>query len=89
MHTAIRRAGAAGTRMPPAWPASASAAPPLTLTGPATCAVVLRGIDLFGYPTAEVSDAFSDSLPPTLRLSGGGLYLTSVSVHAKSVPAES
>ncbi|MET8441100.1 hypothetical protein FKO01_25790 [Mesorhizobium sp. B2-3-3] len=36
---------------------------PLTLTGPAACAVVLRGIDLFGYPTAEVSDAFSDSLP--------------------------
>ncbi|MFD9833223.1 hypothetical protein [[Kitasatospora] papulosa] len=62
---------------------------PLTLAGPAACAVVLRGIDLFGYPTAEVSDAFSDSLPPTLRLSGSGLYLTSVSVQAQSVPAES
>ncbi|MEV1025082.1 hypothetical protein [Streptomyces sp. NPDC050264] len=61
---------------------------PFTLTGPSACPVVLRGIDLFGYPTAEVSDALRDSLPPTLRLSGDGLYLTAVSVHAEHVPVE-
>ncbi|MGW7088990.1 hypothetical protein ACWGH2_36585 [Streptomyces sp. NPDC054871] len=60
-----------------------------TLAGPSACPVVLRGVDLFGYPTAEVSDALGGNLPPTLRLSGDGLYLTSVSVHAEPVPAES
>lgn len=62
---------------------------PFTLTGPSACPVVLRGINLFGYPTAEVSDALGESLPPTLRLSGDGLYLTAVSVHAEPVPVES
>ncbi|MET7370864.1 hypothetical protein ABZS61_34435 [Streptomyces sp. NPDC005566] len=61
----------------------------LTLTGPSACPVVFRGIDLFGYPRAEVSDAVSENLPPTLRLSGDGLYLTAVSVRAAPVPAES
>ncbi|MFD4029695.1 hypothetical protein ACFWVP_03970 [Streptomyces sp. NPDC058637] len=62
---------------------------PFTLTGPSACPVVLGAVDLFGCPTAEVSDALSDSLPPTLRLSGDGLYLTAVSVHAEPVPVES
>lgn len=62
---------------------------PFTLTGPSVCPVVLGGIDLFGYPAAEVSDALSAGLPPTLRLSGDGLYLTAVSVHAQPVPVES
>ncbi|GGV66016.1 hypothetical protein GCM10010277_73540 [Streptomyces longisporoflavus] len=62
---------------------------PSTLTGPSACPVVLRGIDLFGYPTAEVSEALSEGLPPTLRLSGDGLYLTAVSVRAEPVPVES
>ena len=62
---------------------------PFTLTGPSACPVVLRGINLFGYPAAEVSDAFSDGLPPTLRISGDGLYLTAVSLHAEPVPVES
>ena len=62
---------------------------PYTLAGPSACPVVLLGIDLFGYPTAEVSDALGDSLPPTLRLSGDGNYLTAVSIHAEPVPAES
>ncbi|MEV0528734.1 hypothetical protein AB0I66_35475 [Streptomyces sp. NPDC050439] len=62
---------------------------PLTLTGPSACPVVLGGIDLFGYPTAEVTDALGESLPPTLRLSGDGLYLAAVSVHAQPVPVES
>ncbi|WP_250291689.1 hypothetical protein [Streptomyces atroolivaceus] len=61
---------------------------PFTLTGPSACPVVLHGIDLFGYPTAEVSDALSDILPPTLRLSGDALYLTGASVHAEPVPFE-
>ncbi|MFC8230321.1 hypothetical protein [Streptomyces sp. NPDC057287] len=60
---------------------------PFTATGPSACPVVLCGIDLFGYPTAEVSDALGDSLPSTLRLSGDGLYFTAVSVHAEAVPA--
>ncbi|MEV8319275.1 hypothetical protein AB0Q95_34470 [Streptomyces sp. NPDC059900] len=62
---------------------------PSTLAGPSACPVVLRGIDLFGYPAAEVADALEDSLPPSLRLSGDGLYLAAVSVHAAPVPAES
>ncbi|MGE6735526.1 hypothetical protein, partial [Streptomyces sp. NPDC059900] len=62
---------------------------PSTLAGPSACPVVLRGIDLFGYPAAEVADALEDSLPPSLRLSGDGLYLSAVSVHAAPVPAES
>ncbi|MFJ8981538.1 hypothetical protein [Streptomyces sp. NPDC102282] len=62
---------------------------PFTLTGPSACPVVLGGVDLFGYPTAEVSDALSDSLHPTLRLSGDTLYLNAVSVHAEPVPVES
>ncbi|MFC9943923.1 hypothetical protein [Streptomyces pratensis] len=62
---------------------------PFTLAGPSACPVVIRGINVFGYPTAEVSDALSDSLPLTLRLSGDGLYLTAVSVHAEPVPVES
>ncbi|MEU1487170.1 hypothetical protein [Streptomyces sp. NPDC005752] len=62
---------------------------PFTLTGPSACPVVLRGIDLFGYPTAEVSDALNAGRPPTIRLGGGGLYLTAVSVHAEPVPVES
>lgn len=62
---------------------------PFTLTGPSACPVVLWSIDLFGYPTAEVSDALGEGLPPTLRLSGNGLYLTAVSVHAEPVPVES
>ncbi|MFF4243595.1 hypothetical protein ACFYY2_03865 [Streptomyces sp. NPDC001822] len=62
---------------------------PFTLTGPSACPVVLRGINLFGYPTAEVSDALGGGLPATLRLSGDGLYLTAVSVHAEPVPVES
>ncbi|MGW6059017.1 hypothetical protein [Streptomyces sp. NPDC055189] len=62
---------------------------PFTPTGPSACPLVLRGIDLFGYPTAEVSDALSESLPPTLRLSGDGLYLSAVSVHAEPLPVES
>ncbi|MFG2591277.1 hypothetical protein [Streptomyces sp. NPDC048438] len=61
---------------------------PFTLTGPSACPAVLGGIDLFGYPTPEVSDALSDSLPPTLRLSGDGLYLNAVSIHAEPVPVE-
>ncbi|MGW0903284.1 hypothetical protein [Streptomyces sp. NPDC002853] len=62
---------------------------PFTLAGPSACPVVLRDINLFGYPTAEVSDALGDSLPPTLRLSGDGLYLTGLSLHAAPVPIES
>ncbi|MEV2254443.1 hypothetical protein AB0I94_28320 [Streptomyces sp. NPDC050147] len=62
---------------------------PFTLTGPSACPVVLCGVDLFGYPPAEVSDALSGNLPPTLKLSGEGLYLTAVSLHAASVPVES
>ncbi|MFD6276010.1 hypothetical protein ACFWFI_10635 [Streptomyces sp. NPDC060209] len=62
---------------------------PFTLTGPSACPVDLRGINLFGYPAAEVSDALGDSLPPMLRLSGDGLYLTAVSVHTEPVPVES
>ncbi|WP_371524965.1 hypothetical protein OG302_01565 [Streptomyces sp. NBC_01283] len=62
---------------------------PFTLTGPAACPVVLRGIDLFGYPAAEISDALSEGLPPTLRLSADGLYFTAVSVHAEPVPVGS
>jgi hypothetical protein len=59
-----------------------------TLAGPSACPVVLHGIDLFGCPTAEVSGALGDSLPPTLRLNGAGLYLTAVSVHAEPAPVE-
>ncbi|MEW1693549.1 hypothetical protein [Streptomyces sp. NPDC091263] len=59
------------------------------LTGPSACPVVLGSVNLFGYPTHEVRDALSDSLPPALRLSGDGLYLTTVSVHAEPVPVES
>ncbi|MFB4426875.1 hypothetical protein C5F59_038025 [Streptomyces sp. QL37] len=59
------------------------------LTGPSACPVVLHGIDLFGYPTAEVTDALGESLPSTLRLRGNGLYLTAVSAHAGPVPVES
>lgn len=62
---------------------------PLTLTGPSACPVVFRGIDLFGFPRAEVADAVSGKLPPTLRLSGDGPYITAVSVHATPIPAES
>ncbi|MER6240378.1 MULTISPECIES: hypothetical protein [Streptomyces] len=62
---------------------------PFTLTGPSACPVVLRSINLFGHPAAEVSDALGDSLPPTLRLGGDGLHLTTVSVHAEPVPVES
>ncbi|HBF79943.1 MAG TPA: hypothetical protein DD420_08430 [Streptomyces sp.] len=62
---------------------------PFALTGPSACPVALDGIDLFGYPTAEVSDALEDGLPPTLRLNGDGRYLTTVSVHAEPVPVES
>ncbi|MEU6765732.1 hypothetical protein ABZ916_24840 [Streptomyces sp. NPDC046853] len=62
---------------------------PFTLTGPSACPVALRGIDLFGYPTAEVSDALNEGLPPTLRLSGEGAYLSAVSLHAEPVPVES
>ncbi|MGW1818621.1 hypothetical protein ACWCQM_34290 [Streptomyces sp. NPDC002125] len=61
---------------------------PFALTGPSACPVVLRGIDLFGYPTTEVSDALGESLPPTLRLSIDGSFLTAVSVHAQPVPVE-
>ncbi|MFD4476785.1 hypothetical protein ACFWPU_11855 [Streptomyces sp. NPDC058471] len=61
---------------------------PFTRTGPSACPVVLRGIDLFGYPAAEVADALSEGLPPTLRLSGDGLYLTGVSFHAGPIPVE-
>ncbi|MFF1711457.1 hypothetical protein [Streptomyces sp. NPDC058268] len=62
---------------------------PFTLTGPSACPVALRGVDLFGYPAAEVADALSEGLPPTLRLSGDGLYLTAVSIHAEPIPVES
>ncbi|MEU5957866.1 hypothetical protein [Streptomyces sp. NPDC047525] len=62
---------------------------PFTHTGPSACPVVLRGIDLFGYPATEVSDALGEGLPPTLRISGNGLYFTAVSVHAEPAPAES
>ncbi|MGW7067202.1 hypothetical protein ACWGII_13870 [Streptomyces sp. NPDC054855] len=62
---------------------------PFTLTGSCACPVVLCGVDLFGYPAAEVSDALGGNLPPTLKLSGEGLYLTAVSIHAASVPVES
>ncbi|MFJ3706188.1 MULTISPECIES: hypothetical protein [Streptomyces] len=62
---------------------------PFTLAGPSACPVVLRGIDLFGYPTAEVSDALHDGLSPTLRLSGDGLYLSAVSVRVEPVSVES
>ncbi|MET9593068.1 hypothetical protein ABZY45_19245 [Streptomyces sp. NPDC006516] len=62
---------------------------PFTLDGPSACPVVLHGIDLFGYPTTEVSDALGDSLPPAFRLSGDGPYLTAVSVRAEPVPVES
>ncbi|HET6855989.1 MAG TPA: hypothetical protein VFH94_02700 [Streptomyces sp.] len=51
---------------------------PSTLAGPSACPVVLHGIDLFGYPAAEVSNALRDSLPPTLRLRGDGRYLSAV-----------
>ncbi|MGW6316425.1 hypothetical protein [Streptomyces sp. NPDC055099] len=61
----------------------------LTLTAPSACPVVLRGIDLFGYPAAEVSYALGDGLPPTLRVSGDGLYLSAVSAHAEPVSVES
>ncbi|MEV6757045.1 hypothetical protein [Streptomyces sp. NPDC051214] len=59
-----------------------------TLAGPSACPVIFDGIDLFGYPATEVSDALSEGLPTTLRLSGDGLYLAAVSVHAQPVPVE-
>ncbi|WP_369211439.1 hypothetical protein [Streptomyces flavofungini] len=61
---------------------------PFTLTGPSACPVVLDGIDLFGHPAAEVSDALCDEWPPALRFSGDGPYLTAVSVHAEPAPTE-
>ncbi|MGW6268896.1 hypothetical protein [Streptomyces sp. NPDC055060] len=61
---------------------------PSTLTGPSACPVVLRGIDLFGYPTTEVTDALGHDLPPTLRLDADNRYLTVISLHAKPEPVE-
>ncbi|MFJ8885137.1 hypothetical protein ACIRJR_17255 [Streptomyces sp. NPDC102402] len=62
---------------------------PFTLTGPSACPVVLRGVNLFGHPAAEVSDALGDSLPPMLRLGGDGPFLATVSLRAERVPAAS
>ncbi|MFI9203088.1 hypothetical protein [Streptomyces sp. NPDC053048] len=52
--------------------------------GAGGCPVVLRGIDLFGYPAAEVLEALGSTVPPTLRLraDGEGRFLTTASLHA-------
>ncbi|MFB7619569.1 hypothetical protein [Kitasatospora sp. NPDC056181] len=54
---------------------------PLCLTAP----VVLDGIDLFGYPSAEVLDALGYDLPPAVRLRGDGRHFTTVWLDAERV----
>ncbi|MFI2073892.1 hypothetical protein [Streptomyces triculaminicus] len=67
---------------------------PDALAATSGCPLVLHGIDLFGYPAAEVLDALGGALPPTFRLGaeGGGLYLTTASLRAEAlrsaVPAD-
>ncbi|MFF1904448.1 hypothetical protein [Kitasatospora sp. NPDC058218] len=53
-----------------------------TLTGPSAVPVVLDGIDVFGYPAAEVLDVLVPADHPGLRLPAGSLstYLSQVSV---------
>lgn len=66
---------------------------PYTLAGPSGCPVVLRDVDVFGHPAAEVLEALglhgsrSPGAPPTweLHTAGTSTYLTSVSadVHVE------
>ncbi|GHG62681.1 hypothetical protein [Streptomyces griseocarneus] len=60
---------------------------PDTLAAGSGCPVVLHGIDLFGYPAAEVLDALGGAPPATFRLAGDGdgRYLITASLRAEAV----
>ncbi|MFI6638868.1 hypothetical protein [Streptomyces sp. NPDC050504] len=55
-------------------------------TGPSAVPVVLRGIDVFGYPAAEVRDALGDDPHATVRLTPPGSPGYLASAHLSSGP---